>query len=291
MTSHNKNAANLASLRARIAVLEGFGGGERRAGLGDHSPGDGPGPAPVVSLGGPEIDRALPWGGLVRGALHEILEEPGSAGAADGFAAFLLARLATAAPSSPVLSRPVASRPVLWVCAARGSYAPPYAPGLRAFGLDPARVLVARARRDADLLWAIEEATRTPALAAVLGEVRAADFTASRRLQLAAAASGVTVLLRRSVAVARDGTDMLPASAAASRWLVTPAPSGCGPRGDAPRGDEPAAGCLGAPRWRVALLRCRGGRPHNWLMEWNDATSNLSVVAPAGDRPDRQNAA
>jgi len=252
-----RTAADLARLRARIAALEGFGGD--------------PGEAGVRSLGLPAIDRVLPGGGLARGALHEVvsagigagLAADAGDGAAGGFATRLLSCLAGGAVPSP------RGRTVLWVSRRDDLYPP----GLRAFGLDPARLLVVRARRDADALWAVEEGLRCPAVAAVLAEVDEPDFTASRRLQLAA--SGATALLLRPDAAA------LPASAAATRWRIAPAPGGM----------APVAGGVGPARWRVELLRCRGGRPGTWLVEWDDAAGDLAVVAAAGDRPDRRDAA
>src|SRR6058998_2423767 len=86
----------------------------------------------VLPFGVAAIDRALPGGGLALGAVHEILgaggdEEDGAAAA--GFTAGILARLGTG--------------PVLW-CAARADL---YGPGLAAHGLDPARLVLARAER------------------------------------------------------------------------------------------------------------------------------------------------
>lgn len=253
--SFRRTAADLDRLRARIAAIEGLGG---NAATGS-----------AVPLGAKRVDRALPWGGLVRGALHEVIDGGAGPGAADGFAALLLARLTAPAGSG---------RPALWV--SRGDDL--YAPGLFAFGLDPGDLIVARARTDAEALWAVEEGLRSPALAAVLGEVHAVDFAASRRLQLAAASSGVTALLRR------PGRSPLPASAAATRWRITPAPGG----GEKLiGGDGRLVSAFGPARWRVALLRCRGGSPKDWLLEWDDATGDLAVVAETGDRQDRQDAA
>jgi cell division inhibitor SulA len=62
----------------------------------------------------------------------------------------------------------------------------PYAPALAAAGLDPSRTLVIRPRAGLDLLWAMEQALRSGACAAVLGWAGATGNQALRRLSLAA---------------------------------------------------------------------------------------------------------
>ena len=190
----------------------------------------------VLPFGVAAIDQALPGGGLARGALHEILgtggdEEDGALAAA--FGAHILGRLGTS--------------PILW-CLPRLDL---YGPGLAAHGLDPGRVVLVRASRNAEILWAMEEGLRAPGIAAVVGEIRSLPMVASRRLQLAAERSGIIALLLRRW---RDGGQAareraLP-NAAVTRWRVAALPS------RPPRG-EPG---VGSPRWRVELLRCRARR-------------------------------
>ncbi|HEV2300443.1 MAG TPA: damage-inducible protein [Stellaceae bacterium] len=225
----------------------------------------------IAPLGLAAIDRALPDGGLARGAVHEILgvggdEEDGALAAA--FAAYLLGRFAAQdGPGGGV---------ALW-CLARPDL---YGPGLAAqgfnLGLDPARLVLVRAPRDELLLWAIEEGLRAPGVAAVAGEVGRLDMVGSRRLQLAAEHSGVTLLLlrrwRNGEAAARERGRP---SAAATRWRVASLPS-------LPVAGEPG---IGHPRWRVELLRCRGGRPGIWDVEVADAPGALFVAAALADRP------
>jgi protein ImuA len=207
----------------------------------------------AAPLGLPEIDRLLP-DGVLTGALHEIEAGPTPSGrvaahdgAALGFTAFLLGRLG---PGT-----------LLWCRQSSGADAPPYAPALAAW-FDPARLLMVTARRDEDLFWAIEEGLRTPGIAAVVGETRAADPTAGRRLSLAAEKNGVPALLLR----AQPGPTQ---SVCATRWRVASAPSR----------DL-------APRWQVELRRNRFGTPSaeetpSWLLEWNDETRRLAVVSQA----------
>jgi protein ImuA len=268
----------------------------------------------VQPFGLDAIDRALPGGGLARGALHEIIgsggdEEDGTLAAA--FAAVILARLTVTAEGI-----------VLWGLARPDLYGP----GLVAHGLDPARLVLVRTSRDAEILWALEEGLRTTGVAAVVGEVGALPDVAGRRLQLAAERSGVTAFVlrrwRNAAAVVRERA--LP-SAAVTRWRIAALPSRPVPMpspasllplplggegwgegvtpltrcGNAPltllsppargRGffEEPG---VGHPRWRVELLRCRGGEPACWEVElregkFADATDPLSVAAALVDRP------
>jgi protein ImuA len=218
----------------------------------------------VLPLGIAAIDRVLPGGGLARGALHEILgmggdEEDGALAAA--FAAGILGRLARTQDGT-----------VLW-CLPRSDL---YGPGLAAHGLDPAHLVLVRASRDTEILWAMEEGLRASGIAAVVGEVGVLPAVASRRLQLAAERSGITAFLLRRW---RDGSQAarernLP-NAAVTRWRIAALPS-------QPSWGEPGVGC---PRWRVELLRCRGGEPACWEVEEADATGHVSLAAALADRP------
>lgn len=230
MTSSPK-AALLAELRGRIRRLEGVGGEGAR----------------VLALGA-GLDAALPDGGLPLGCVHEVAAASEQVGPAMGFGAALLARLAQP------------GRPAVWI----GRAGELYAPGLAGYGLTPDRLVVVGARRDADILWAMEEVLRSRAAAAVLGEASELDATSARRLQLAAEAGGVTGLLLRPAG------HRVPATAAVTRWVLRPAPSRTG---------EGMPG-IGVPRWHAQLRRCRGGRPGEWLLEWRP--SGL-VAEAAGD--------
>lgn len=216
----------------------------------------------AVSLGLPEIDVLMPEGGLLTGALHEIEAGPTPSGrvaphdgAALGFTAHLLSRFGAGT--------------ILWCRQSMGSFdAPPYAPALAPW-FDPARLLMVTARHEEDLFWAMEEGLRTPGIAAVGGETRAADPTAGRRLSLAAEKNGVPALLLRSQPAP-------PQSVCTTRWRVSSAPSP----------EVPGIEMLGAARWQVELRRNRFGTPSveempAWLLEWNDETHRLAVVPQA----------
>lgn len=245
-----RNGIALAQLRARVRQIE------RPAAL-VHG---------VLPFGLAAIDRVLPGGGLARGAVHEILgiggdEEDGALAAA--FAARILARLVVADAGA-----------VLW-CLSRGDL---YGPGLALQGLDPGRVVLVRAARDEDRLWAIEEGLRAPGLLAVVAEIGVLPAVASRRLQLAAEHSGVTAfILRRWREAGQAARQRALPNAAATRWRVAALPS---------RPIETRAGWgVGPARWRVELLRCRGGEPASWELEVADATGAVSVAAAMADRP------
>ena len=138
------------------------------------------------------------------GALHEVVPEAaGDLPAAFGFVAALLGRMP---PDGPVLL--VASRRGL------ADYGRPHGHGLNALGLDPARVILVEARDEQQTLWAMEEALRSGAPAAVAGAIGTGlDLKTSQRLQLAARTSGLPLLLLRPAGATG-------ASAAATRWRI-----------------------------------------------------------------------
>lgn len=225
--------ARIERLRATLAAIE------RR-----------PAPAPPAPLGLAPLDAVLPGGGLARGAVHAAM---GSA--AGAFAALVAGRIDGA---------------VLW-CVDAAARAGLYGPGLAALGLDPERLIVARCADRTDMLWAMEEGLRCPALAMVIGEPPGAvDLTASRRLQLAAeTGGGLGLVLGRG----RTG-ESLASNALESRWRIDAAPL------------SPAA--RAGWGWRVTLERCRGmamAASAQWMVEWDETTGDCVVVAAPGDRP------
>jgi protein ImuA len=206
------------------------------------------------------VDEHLPGGGLARGALHEMIES----GLASEFAG-----------STTLFTAGIAARlkgPVLWCLSRRDLFAP----GLLRAGLHPDRVIYAEAEREREILPLIEEGLREKGLAAVVGEVTGMSLIASRRLQLAAEATGVTALvIRRWWTLAEKDLVHLP-TAAMTRWRIAPAPSELMP-----------APSLGRERWQVELLRCRGAEPHTWIVEACDAKGRLALPADLADRSDQ----
>jgi protein ImuA len=237
----------LAVVRAEIAALESFA----------QPVGE------VLAFGDGRVDGRLPGGGLALGRWHEFVGEGLELESGAATAAFA-ARLAA----------PLAGRgEVVWVLRRDDLHAP----GLVGMGFPAERLIQVCARDEAETLAVLEDALRTPGIAAVFAEVEAVDLTAGRRLQLACEGreSMGFVLRRRPF----GGGDVAggAGSSAATRWSIAPAPS------------EPAVGepGLGAARWRVTLERCRGGRTGAWLMEASeedDAAHSFRVVAELGDR-------
>ncbi len=202
------------------------------------------------------VDSALATGGLRLDALHEVA--PASGGLGDDAAATLfLAGIAARAWG-----------PVLWVVRRHDLFAP----GLAQTGLAPERLIYAEAGSDADLLAIMEEGVRHRGLGAVIGEAKRADMTATRRLQLAAEGGRTIVLLMRRPAKA-DADPLEPPSAAATRWRVAAAPSA----------RLPAPG-VGRARWRVELVRQRGGDSATWTLEACDDTGRCALAADLADR-------
>jgi protein ImuA len=219
--------------------------------------GDGLRRRPVLPFGVGAIDAKLATTGLRLDSLHEV------AGASPGMGDDAAATLFLAGIAARAWG------PVLWVVRRRDLFAP----GIAQAGLAPERVLYAEATDDAEALALMEEGLRHRGLGAVIGEVKRASMPNTRRLQLAAeGGKTIALLLKRH---AREGGNPLAVpSAAVTRWRIAAAPS-------APL---PVAG-IGRARWRVELVRQRGGEPHEWIMEACDDTGRLALPARLANRP------
>jgi protein ImuA len=194
----------------------------------------------------PAVDRPIPEGTGERWSLPAppapTLSELFAGHPRDGgWAGFLLAQLDPA-------------RPLLWVqermaILESGRIHPPGLPG---FGAGSGDLIHVEARDARSALWAMEEGLRCRALGAVIGELwgdpAALDFTATRRLAVAAERSGVAAFLIRLGGHAN-------LSGARMRWRIASAPSLAHPF------DSRAPG---APAWDVELFRARGHAPGRW---------------------------
>jgi len=215
---------------------------------------------PVLPFGVGPLDHLLAGGGLDGASLHEIAAASASwsdDAAATLFAAGIAARFA----APPGLS-------ALWALTRFDLYAP----GLEQAGLGPERILYAQGRNDRELLAMCEDALRDGSLACVVAEVKAADQTATRRLQLAATEGKTPMLLYRRYR--RYGKcPLADLSLACTRWRV-------GSLASTPL-SMPG---VGRGRWSVELVRQRGGPPFSLELEACDDQGRLALPAATRHR-------
>ncbi|GLQ57108.1 ImuA family protein [Devosia nitrariae] len=243
---------NLAALRARITETERIS----------------PQAWPSAPMGAAGIDAALPGRGLVTGALHELLPAShADLSATLGFGLGALRRILETRAGHILFVLPS------FVAFDMGRL---YPIGLAAYGIDPNRLVHLRVAKPVNVLWALEEALSHPAVAAAIGILpendRAYDFTASRRLSMRAGRHGATAF------IVGTRPDLGLSTAADMRWRI-------GAEASAPawRTGQYRPG-LGAPRWRVELIKTRKGVTGVWPVEWDHETLSFRVAAPLGDR-------
>ena len=233
----------ISELRTQIRRLEGEAGRARA----------------VLPFGVDAIDRGLPGGGLGCGALHEVTG--GGNGAVDGAAVALFA--------AGIAAR--ARGKVLWCLTRRDLFAP----ALMQAGLSPERLICVEAGEEKDVLACFEEGLRHGGLAAVVAEVARLPMTASRRLQLAAEASGTLALALRRFRHKAEEAALTAPTAAVTRWRVSVLPSS----------PLPVPG-IGRGRWRLDLLRCRAGEEAVFEVEACDGKGRLALSPVLADRAD-----
>lgn len=215
---------------------------------------------PPVSFGERQVDGRL-QGGLMRAAQHEFYAATVDDGpAVCGFALM-------------VAVRACAHAPILWIREDKGvrQSGRLYAPGVCDLGLDPDMLVIVTAPDTLGVLRAGADIVKCGQVGAVViepwGQAKLLDLTASRRLAMAAVASGVMTL------VVRVDAQPVP-SAAQTRWQVASASS-----------TALAADAPGHPAFDITLLRHRSGiAGFDARLEWNrDARSfaPLSGGTPA----------
>ncbi len=219
-----------------------------------------------MPLGLSRADEVL-RGGLAVGALHEISPAaPIQLGAACGFALALAA-----------LAGKGTGRETLFIQTdlARFEAGAPYGIGFDLFGLPARRLLVLRARRPLDALFAMEEALKCRGIASVIAELPddCADLTATRRLSLAARSHDGLGLLLRHRSTSKP-------SAAMTRWEVA-----------AVSGDRDPYGGLGITAFQLSLIKNRRGPCGRFRVAWSHhelafaPADPVAVAAPFADRP------
>ena len=224
------------------------------------------------------IEAQNPAGALAssaaRGRVCEIVPATyGDGTAACGFAL----SLAIAAAARPGL--------ILWVvedfaCHEAGS---PYGPGLHHHGLPLERFVLVRVAGPQQALWALEEALKSRACAAAVGELRDGarhfDLTATRRLTLAARAGRSEGILLHS----RPAPGLSTASEARYEVSSLPGPGLASAGGRRPIPTHPA--------WGVRVLKMRAadgqhGRPdmeRRREIIWGRAAPIPQTKGPSGD--------
>ncbi len=198
------------------------------------------------------VKNAFPNGEFPLGAVHEFIAGGAEDGAATGgFVAGLLA--------STMCNKGVS----IWISCCRTIFPP----ALSQFGISPDKIIFIDLKKEKEILWVMEESLKCDSLAAVVGEIQELGFTASRRLQLAVEQSRVTGF------IIRRNPGSINTTACVTRWKITSIPSELAD-------DMPG---VGFPRWNVALLKVRNGKPGNWQIEFADGRfryiSKIAAIA------------
>lgn len=217
----------------------------------------------TLAFGVDEIDRVLPGGGLAVGALHEVAG--GGNGSVHGAAAALFA--------AGIAGRTKGK--VLW-CFTRADL---FAPAVAQAGLPASRVIFVECGDEKTVLACFEEGLRHKGLGAAVAEVARLSMTGSRRLQLAAEASGTIGIAIRRWRRQAEAADFGQPTAATTRWRVTALPST----------PLPVPG-VGRARWQLELIRCRAGESADFIVEACDAKGRLGLPADLAHRPLAQDA-
>jgi protein ImuA len=231
----------IADLRERISALEG-GVAKRKA---------------CLPFGAPEIDGALPGGGLAYGALHEFAG--GASGTVDGAAAALFAAGVAARTKGPVVW--CLTRPDLFL------------PALAQVGLHPNRVIFVEAGKEEDVLASMEEALSFGGLGAVVGELVRLPMVASRRLQLAAEKTGTMGIVVRRWRRQTEANDFGQPTAATTRWRVSVLPS-----------EELPVSGVGRARWFLELMRVKAGECAEFVVGACDASGRIDISSESAYR-------
>ncbi|MEM7479194.1 MAG: hypothetical protein AAF483_29770 [Planctomycetota bacterium] len=232
-----------------------------------------------ISSGCSALDACLPYQGYASGTIVEYLRSSPACGAS---------YLAFAAAASAMK----ATEGFLVVVDNQDIRSYFYPPNLTAQGIDLKKVVFVRPQSLGDAIWSVDQALRTPAVAAVVAELESLDDRSARRLQLAAETGNTLALLLRS-ASARQRP-----SWAEVQWLVrsarTQAPMQTDPVHNidpllAPAATAKKQRTIEARRLHVQLLRNRGGRPGAQLrLAIHPRTGQLEEVSTTRSRHEQK---
>lgn len=194
-----------------------------------------------ISSGCAALDDHLPAKGFLAGQLVEwIADGPATTQSDDGAGLLAMAAARNALTGGRAL-----------VVVDRAGWF--YPPAVAAWGIDLRQLIVLRPKNSADELWALDQALRCPAVAAVwvdLPKLSARDF---RRLQLAAEKGGCLGLLMRPQCVLGQP------SWSDIQLLIQPQPSSDHPPGVTESTQSKPFMPPQRRRWLVTIKRCRGG--------------------------------
>jgi len=201
-----------------------------------------------ISTGCGGLDRLLPEGGFCRGTLVEWLV----AGEGSGAQTLALIAARQACRDGRVL---VVLDDVQKFCF--------YPPAALRLGIASERLIVVRAAKTADTLWAFDQALRCPAVGAALVWLRRLESRTFRRLQLAAEQGGTLGLLIRPESARHEP------SWASVRLRVEPLP---------------LADSIARRRLRIQGLPSRGGTcTRSVEVEIDDETNTVHLAAPLAE--------
>ena len=188
------------------------------------------------------LDYLLPDHSFARGAVHEILFSGGHPAAK--FLALLLARAAGGV--------------VVWCDRLRTLYPP----AVVAAGISVEKLFLLRPPGQAEQSWAVAECMRCPGVGVTVAPVATLSRVEALRYHLAAERGGGVGLLLRPLD--RNAS----VYAAATRWLVAPAP-----------------GLRTVQRWSVQLIHAHGGRVgETVILEHHRETNTVRAAEQLADR-------
>jgi protein ImuA len=168
-----------------------------------------------------------------------------------------------------------------------------FPPALKQFGINPNKMIFIHLKTEKEKLWAIEEALKCDGVSSVIGEINEISFTESRRLQLITERSKVNGFIIR-----RNPKNL--STASVTRWRIRPIPS-CLQNAGVSSLSRPGLSAvnklsvaalnitqnnffetdtkgmpgIGFPKWDVALLKVRNGKPGSWIMQWRNGKFEL----------------
>lgn len=195
--------------------------------------------AQPLKLGLGEMEAAFPDKVFPTGVVHELISYSSEeAVSTSGFMSVVLSKLMQQGGYC------------LWISSIpRRAIFPP---ALKAFGIEPGRILFLDTSRPKETLWSLEEALKCEALVAVVGEVTELSFKESRQLQLAVENSHVTGFIHRFRPKSEN------AVACITRWKISPIASVV----------TPSITGVGFPAWNIQLTKVRNGKPGSWQVQY-----------------------